>query len=56
VRTLGQLTITDAELHEGFAILDRGLEITDQAVVAQAVREVRAVDARTTPGGGARTG
>jgi taurine---2-oxoglutarate transaminase len=28
------LTITDAELREGFAILDRGLEITDRAVVA----------------------
>jgi taurine---2-oxoglutarate transaminase len=27
------LTITDAELREGFAILDRGLEITDRAVV-----------------------
>ena len=28
------LTITDAELREGFAILERGLEITDRAVVA----------------------
>jgi taurine--2-oxoglutarate transaminase len=26
------LTITDAELREGFAILDRGLELTDRAV------------------------
>ena len=28
------LTITDAELREGFAILDRALEIADRAVVS----------------------